>query len=300
MKFILTLIACLSFAAASIAQQYDLHLNLTKGQHYVQSMVMNLVMNQSIAGQDINVTTKMQFDFDQEVKSITKKGDFVLESSYSHIIINADAMGQETTYDSKVKDNSGSEAVKTYSQTFGKIIGKKFLVTLSPKGKVLEIKGLKEILSTLEKASSDPATQKIIEGTFDEKKMTSNFESAYHIFPETAVKVGDSWTQKSTIESVFPVEMNTGYTLKEVSNGIARITATGNISMKNDDLEVSGVKMKTDLAGTYDGTYDLDIATGISTKALISMPVKGTMSVMGMEFPVTVNSSTQTTTTPVN
>ena len=300
MKKIFAFLVGLSLSLTSIGQTYDLKLNLTKGQHYVQSMAVNMDMSESISGQDINITTGMQFEFDQEVKSITKKGDFILESSYSHIIINADAMGQQTSYDSKVKDTTGSEIVKTYAKTFDQIIGKKFQITISPKGKVLEIKGFKEILSSLEKSSADPTTKKIIEGTFDEKKMTSNFESSYRLFPDHPVKIGDTWTQKNTIESIFPIEISTGYILKEVSNGKAKITATGDISMKNDDVEVSGMKVKTDLTGKYNGTYDLDLATGISNKAAITMPVQGTMSVMGMEFPVTVNSTTQTTTTPVN
>jgi hypothetical protein len=58
--------------------------------------------------------------------------------------------------------------------------------------------------------------------------------------------------------------------------------------------------MKTDLVGNYDGVYQMDVNTGMSNTAAISMPVKGTMEVMGLEFPVTVNTSMQTTTTTVN
>jgi hypothetical protein len=44
----------------------------------------------------------------------------------------------------------------------------------------------------------------------------------------------------------------------------------------------------------------MNINTGMSNTASISMPIKGTMEVMGLEFPVTVNTSMQTTTTAVN
>lgn len=300
MKKLFPLLVCLSLSLISAAQTYDLKLNLSKGQHYKQTMSMNMDMTENISGQEINITTNMQFEFDQEVKSITKKGDFVLESSYSHIIISADAMGQQTSFDSQVKDTTGNEMAKAYSKTFGQIIGKKFEVTISPKGRVLDIKGFKEILSSLENSSSDPTTKKLIESTFDEKKMTSNFESSYRLFPEKPIKIGDTWTQKNTVESVVPIEINTGYKLKEVNNGIAKITSTGDIKMKSDDVEVSGMKMKIDIAGKYDGAYDMDVSTGISNKTVINMPVNGTMSVMGMEVPVTINSTTQTSTTPVN
>jgi len=209
-------------------------------------------------------------------------------------------MGQQTSFDSQVKDTTGNEMAKAYSKTFGQIIGKKFEVTISPKGRVLDIKGFKEILSSLENSSSDPTTKKLIESTFDEKKMISNFESSYRLFPEKPIKIGDTWAQKNTVESVVPIEINTGYKLKEVNNGIAKITSTGDVKMKSDDVEISGMKMKIDIAGKYDGTYDMDVSTGISNKTIINMPVNGTMSVMGMEVPVSINSTTQTTTTPAN
>ena len=300
MKFFLSLLVVLLFSLSSTAQQYDLRLNLSKGQHYTQSMVMNLNMAQSIAGQDVTIASAMQFDFDQTIKSISKNGDFVIESEYSHIIIDVDLMGQKMFYDSRVRDTSGSDMANTYAKIFEKVIGRKFTVTISPKGKVMEVKGLKEIMASLEKASSEPAAKKLIGETFDEKKLISNYESAYKIFPDNPVKIGDSWTQKRSVESIFPIELNAGYTLKEVNNGIAKIVATGDFNMKNDDVEANGIKMKTDLAGNYDGVYQMDINTGMSNTAAISMPIKGTMEVMGLEFPVTVNTSMQTTTTAVN
>jgi len=280
MKFFLSFLVCLSLGFNSIAQQYDLKLNLNKGQHFTQSMVMNLNMAQSIAGQDVSIASAMQFDFDQTVKSITKTGDFVIESEYSHIIIDVDLMGQKMFYDSKGKDSSSSDLTNTYAAIFSNIIGKKFTVTISPKGQVTDVKGLKEIMSSAAKVSSDPAAKKLIGETFDEKKLISNYESSYKIFPDNPVKVGDSWTQKRSVESIFPIELNAGYTLKEVNNGIAKIVATGDFNMKDDDVEANGIKMKTDLVGNYDGVYQMDVNTGMSNTAAISMPVKGTMEVM--------------------
>ena len=93
----------LAFALTAMSQQYDLKLDLKKGQHYMQSMVMEMNMNQSMGGQDINVSTKMQFDISQTVKSITADGDYNLESEYSRIMMTADAMGQKLSFDSKTE-----------------------------------------------------------------------------------------------------------------------------------------------------------------------------------------------------
>ena len=300
MRNILASILLLALTLTATAQQYDLKLNLKQGQRYTQAMVMDLQMTESISGQDINVTTKMQFEFKQQVKSITKTGDFVMESEYSRVVMNLDAMGQKLNYDSQSKDSSDSGMMKAYATSFDKIMGKKFQVTMSPKGKVVGVSGLKEILAAMKKGNNDPAAEKLLEGTLDEKKITSNFESSYHIFPDKPVKIGESWSQQSSVESMFPMDIKTGYTLKEVSNGVAKIAASGDFSMKKDDYEANGLKMKVDFKGTYSGIYDLDVATGISRKGNIIMPMKGTMELMGMEVPVTVSTNMQTTTTPID
>ena len=221
-----------------------------------------------------------------------------MESEYSRVAMTMDAMGQKMAYDSNDKDTVGGNG--DFMKAFGNIIGKKFQVTLTPKGKVVEIKGLKEIIDAMGSGKDDPTTQKLLESTLDEKKLTSSFESSYHIFPDKPVKVGESWTQKSNVESMFPMDISTGYTLKDVSNGVAKISASGDFSMKKDDFESNGMKMKINFTGTYTGTYDLDLTTGISKTGNIQMPMKGTMELMGMEVPVTVSTNMQTTTTANN
>lgn len=300
MRNILSTLILVALTLTACAQQYDLKLNLKKGQHYTQAMTMDLQMTESISGQDINISSRMQFEFKQEVKSITQAGDFVIENEYSRVIMSVDAMGQKKAYDSKNKDTSDSGIMKSLSGSFDKIMGKKFQVTLSSKGKVISVTGLKELIASLKKGNDDPNAQKMLESTLDEKKITSNFESSYHIFPDKPVKIGESWSQQNSIESMFPMDIKTGYTLKGVNNGIAKIAASGDFTMKKDDYEANDIKMKVDFTGTYSGTYDLDIATGISKKGNIAMPMKGTMELMGMEVPVTVSTNIQTTTDPAN
>ena len=80
--------------------------------------------------------------------------------------------------------------MKIYSEAFSKVIGKKFTVTISPKGKVKGIKGLKEIIESLEKKDQDPTAQKLIEGSFDENKMKSNYGIRLSYLPRWSGKSG--------------------------------------------------------------------------------------------------------------
>ena len=297
MKKIILSLLVLTYTLSSIAQQYDLKLNLKKGQHYKQSMVMDMNIHQSLAGQEMSIATKMQFEFIQSVKSINAKGEFEIENEYSRIVVTMDMMGQNITYDSDKKDEVGSEVTKMLSGPFSRVIGKKFLVVLTPKGKVIEIKGFKQIIEALSKGGLDPNSKKMIEEMFNEHKMSSSFESSYHMFPDKPVKIGDSWSQRNTVESMFPIDIATTYTLKEVNGSAAKIIMTGDFTIKKDDFESKGITMKINFTGKYNGFYDLDINNGISKLAEINMPMTGTMEIMGMEVPCTVSSTVTTTNT---
>jgi hypothetical protein len=56
-------------------------------------MTMNMDMAESLMGQDIKIATKSNFVFAQEVKSIDKDGNYTIESSYSRLTMDVDAMG---------------------------------------------------------------------------------------------------------------------------------------------------------------------------------------------------------------
>ena len=258
---------------------------------------MDMNLHQSLAGQEMTIDTKMQFEFAQSVKSINSKGEYEIENEYSRIVVTMDMMGQTITYDSDKKGEADNEVTKMLSGSFEKILGKKFIVVLNPKGKVVQIKGFKEIMESLTKGKLDPNGKKMIEEMFDEHKMSSSFESSYHMFPDKSVKIGDSWSQRNTVESMFPIDIATTYTLKEVSNGVAKIIMTGDFTIKKDDFESKGLTMKINFSGKYNGFYDLDINSGISKRAEINMPMTGTMEIMGMEVPCSINSTVITTNT---
>ncbi|MCW3127605.1 MAG: hypothetical protein JWO03_3263, partial [Bacteroidetes bacterium] len=212
-RLVLSIILSLAVMQYATAQTYEFKLNLKKGQKYNQTMALIMDMSESVSGQDIKISTKAHFTFKQEVKSIDKDGNYTLESEYSRVAMDVDAMGKKLSYDSDKKTQS--EGAEDLAKTFSAVIGKKFSVTLTPKGKVVKIEGLKAIIDELSKGAS-PTTAQMLATTFDEKKMEANYSSSYDFFPDHAVKKGDTWKNKKTMESIFPMDIESVYTLKEV------------------------------------------------------------------------------------
>ncbi|MCW3126871.1 MAG: hypothetical protein JWO03_2529, partial [Bacteroidetes bacterium] len=158
--------------------------------------------------------------------------------------------------------------------------------------------GLNAIIEELSKGAS-PTTAQLLATTFDEKKMEANYSSSYDFFPDHAVKKGDTWKNKKTMESIFPMEIESVYTLKEVKGNTATIGMSANINMKKDSLEMQGMTVKVDIKGSYSGDYNLDMTTGLGTSANLTMPLKGTLEMMNMVVPIEINSIIETGTTTV-
>jgi hypothetical protein len=297
MKSILSVICSLVIMQCASAQSYDLKLNLKQGQKYDQSMSMNMLMDEAVAGQQVKINTKARFVFAQAVKGIDKDGNYQIESSYARMVIDVDAMGSKISYDSdkKVTDKTDTTTAEI-AKSFSKVICKKYTVTLTPKGKVVKIEGLDEILAGMSE-NSNPVAQQIISSSFDAKKMGANYSSFYDYLPDHEVKKGDTWKHRNSIESVIPMDVEATYTLKEIKGNIATIGMNADLSMKDDSVEMQGMPAKIDLKGSYTGDYEMDIKTGLGKTAKINMPITGNMEIMGMSVPLDIKTEAEMSTT---
>jgi len=261
-------------------------------------MNMNMVAN--IAGQNISTISNEQYDFDLTVKSITKEGNFVFESQYTRIYEKNAELDKITYYDSDAKNADAVSNTKASAGLFDKVIGKTFLITMSPKGKILDISGVKKILSSLKLSKADSVSYKMIEKAFSEKTIKTNLGSVCPTFPDAPVKVGDTWAETDTSELVEYVDSNLTYKLNDVQQGIAKISTECRVKIRNGNFSAGDVEMKMKINGKLSATFDLDTQTGLIRNATFSIPMEGNIEVVGMDFPVTVNTILQTSTSAVN
>jgi hypothetical protein len=69
------------------------------------------------------------------------------------------------------------------------------------------------------------------------------------VFPQPAVAVGDSWTEKNSQTAFMPFQSDMKYTLMSSKNGVATIAALS--------------KIKTSFTGTFNGVIRVDEKTGL-------------------------------------
>ena len=141
-------------------------------------------------------------------------GNTQLEMEILSAMVNLEMMGNKLTFDS---ENPAPEAsidpMHTMLQGLKVLIGEKLFLTYSPDGKVTDVKGVDAMYEKIMKALPSQAAP-VAQGFIQEDQFKQL--ASYPFWPETPVKIGDSWNRKYT--QVFgasgAMEMDNAYTFQ--------------------------------------------------------------------------------------
>lgn len=246
---------------------------LIKGQKYEVTTTSKVNSVASVMGQEMeniaNTTTVETF----EVKN-TDAAQTDLVSMVTRMVINATAMGQETSFDSDKKDNSGPG-----TEEMAKLINKPKNIVIDANGKIL-------------KEDKDEAS--------DANMAMSGAKSAISFFNASmigkTVKMGESWMD-SIASNTDKIKTNTvgTYSVKGIENNIATIVFNGTTTVAGV-MEQMGQEMDMKSTSKVTGESKLDLTNGIIIETTTSSDGNMTIEVSGMSIPVTVKITSTTKT----
>ena len=181
------------------------------------------------------------------------------------------------TYDSfNMEMNVGGKQIPS---NMGKsMVGKTEKMKLSENGEILEPKGIKSMVA-LQGLGSD---------------INSMFFSLYPQFPERALKVGDSWTQKQEVpQSQMGLVIETIYTLtrKEEKNGHKCVVIDYTVSLTMQGGEEQ--KMKIEGSGEGKGTtyfaYEKGLLIGSDVEMDLKMAIDAPLPIGDQKIPTSTH-----------
>ena len=231
---------------------------------------MDLDMNMTMMG--MGTTMDMFFSMNMTIDEVS--GDTIYVSAkYDHIKVKQQVPMMGTIeYDSENPDAAKGMAGKIYKDQFGKMLDANLSMLFNRKGKVIDFKGLNEVLSD----SIQPQNM-------NQPDMTQYFENMMAIFPDSTVKVGSSWTQEVSTSNQFPMLVKNTYTLKSVKGDDVTIDIKGDMTLNEDEME--GVKIDT-FKGSFTGTMIVDKNSGWTKSAEIKQTMEMEMNQMGQKMPM--------------
>ena len=293
-------LSILALAFAPMAKKIDLQFKLEKGKTYTQNIVMTTVTKQTIAdteqiiNQSAGTVTKMELK-----ETGTDANTYTMW--YENISMGIDqGNGMQQKFNS---DTSQLVSIDPMSKILSSLTGRKFEANIDLSGKIIEVKGLEEIITEATSSLGDQAGMigEQMSAGFGDSGLAKNMEMLTAIMPGEPVKMGSTWTNTQFTASGLPLIVHNTFTLKSVDNGIAVIDLTANITVDPDEgsSELQGMKATYFMEGSRSGTIQMDVKTGFVNSAEIIDKIIGSISIEanaqmpeGMMIPIEMNSNT--------
>jgi Family of unknown function (DUF6263) len=190
---------------------------------------------------------EMDIDIVMDVTDVDAQGVATMVGSYTHMSCNFVMGGQTMKYD------SNDEPKDDMAKMFKDMIGKNITMKVDKKGHVLELSGDSVMMDMM---YPDPTYTRL-----DNLKEQMELDI---IFTDKKVKVGDTWTTRNVVKSMYPFICDNTITLKERKEGKSTIALEGKIT-PNPDQKPSyeiGMPHTLTLTGKRSSTYVVNDADG--------------------------------------
>lgn len=252
---------------------------LTKGQ--IIEVVSEVTAESSLMP-GMSVNNKTTSSSKLEVKEISENS-FSLTSTTTHLKMDMDMMGQNTSYDSDKKEDQDSD------------IGKAMAGSLNvPENVTLDIFTGKEVKTNKadDKLAAPGNNSNALTGIFASAgsggaAMASN---AFLVIPANT-PIGGSWTDSTGDKDNKSVRV---FTLKSMDGNTATVSLQ-ETSGGTTKIDYQGMEMQMSNTTKTTGDIISDITTGRVSSRTTKSEISGSMQIMGQDMPITASATTTTT-----
>jgi len=280
----LVAVAAAALSTASCAKKVKLRLRLQKGNSYGILMNMDQNIEQEMLGQKQSMKQTIGMGYTFKVTDVDGVGNASVEVTHKSVRFKQAGPMGVIEYDS----TKPAGEVHMAARGFAGLVGQGFSMKITPEGRVLEIAGVDKMLDHIVKGLGLPAgpiRQQLKDGMkeqFGEAALKEMMETTFAIYPADPVEVGDSWTSKLVLTKRLPMVVETTYTLKGRSGGVASVALKSKVSVNKDagPTKAVPISMKYALTGTQGGTMEIDEATGWTVRASIEQDIGGKITML--------------------
>ena len=230
-------------------------------------MSLDQKIRQTIQGADQVMQQTMQFVWRQVVESVDADGNMDLAMTYEAIRFVQDAPGLgRTEYDSRTPP----ENVPPMARGFAALVGRGFVLRVTPKGQILDVDGVDEMVEgMLASLEAPPGTDlamlaEQLRKQFSDQILKETFQPLMGFYPENPVDAGDRWAKTFAMAKIFPHVQINEYELTERGDhgDVIRLTGTIKPNENGDPMALGPLSLAPLLTGTHSGTFSVERDTG--------------------------------------
>jgi hypothetical protein len=205
------------------------------------------------------------------VEGVAADGTATVRSTYESARWEMKSPAGTMLYDSAADTASADRVASRVKDTLSALIGGSFTMTLSPRGEVLAVEGMTQLVEKMFKSfPSDPSIAPFLtslRSSLTDEGLRGTLGQGFTPLPEGALKPGDTWENELTRKDAMAGEVahTTRFTLKAVESGagerLAQIAAAVSIKLSpagGMSLPM-GFKMQLgDASGEGELTFDVE------------------------------------------
>ena len=291
--WIVLVVLCGSGMAAT-----QLQWKLAKGKTYYQKAGVDQLITQSLMGQEQKMEMSMGTGLKLQVLDVDAQGNMRIQYTYLWSKLKQVNPMAQVDYDS-----SRQSPVPAGAEGFAALIGQSYTIKLTPKGKVLDVNGVEQLREAVLKklpAGADAAMgMNPVAMYIDKTTVKQMAEANMNIYPDKPVSPGDSWTGEKAVAIGFTMITQSKWTLQKEEAGVATmsVAATVRTDPSAPPMDAGGMKVKSDMKGTQEGTIQVAEATGLITTSKAHQQLKGELQIgtpgdsqSTMTIPMTIDS----------
>ena len=295
----IVMILCASMMLVGVigcGKAFAFNLTVQKGEEYNSHMstVQETVM--IFNDQEMKTKQNMDMNISMNILDVDKEQNITISYTYDSMKMVVDSAGKKMAYDS-TQDHSNNPLSSIYSG----ILGKQFTVKLDKQGKVLEVKGLDDIIiSTIDNApgtaEQKQALKDNLKQSFSDETIKMMIQQNMNNYPPQNIKVGESWENTANMNVLFPMSVTNKCKLLGEKDGLLMIEMQSAIhaDTQNNAVDIMGVKANVLLDGEITGNInvnkknpllqygrvtqnisgEMELETGKETPQIITLPMK--------------------------
>ena len=262
------------------AKPLKLQYTFAVGDHYELTQTSKQSIKQTIPGMgEMVIDVALEGVMNLKVVELTATGAKI-ETTYAKMkVLTKSPMGDVTMDSEGPADNMQNKMVKSMT-------GKSIFIFMNKRGTVEKVENAENLYSGLTELGLDEAglaqAKQTMQQSLGESALKGSIEMVLNSYPETALKVGDTWKNSIASPSSFAMNSEIVSTLSKLEGTTANIDTDGTIATvdKEKVLPINGMKAKADLSGRQMMKSAVNVKTGWPTEVKTISEIKGTLTLL--------------------
>lgn len=266
-KSIILLGSLAMLAFIPMSETLLLRFKLDSARSYKQTTTITTDSKQEVQGQEmvvhqfVSVTTKMKVN-------LVTDSLHMYDVEYSDIKMELEGMGTNQKFGS---DTTKLKMTDPTSRVLNQMVNQPFEAHINELGVVEEVFGLEELIAeaTVNATGITAMYAEQFSSGFGDGGLAKNLEMVTAIWPEQAVRIGETWSNEQYTPTGLPLISKNQYTLMAITGnqGEIKIESSLEIDKENSSTILSGMEASYNLSGSRTGTILFEVKTGWVIKA---------------------------------